>query len=149
MGFLNVRSISEDDRLPFLSDELRRLRWDNVELSKTKRPGKGEVIDWGYTYYWFNMNNGFRLKGVSMGITSKLQPFVIGVTPVDERLKQVRLQHTLCSISLVAVYASTEMCETEKNEVFYARFDYVLKWCPLETHSMSWANLILLLALIT
>ena len=43
VGSWNVLSLSEDHRLPHLSDELSRLRVDMVELSETRRPGSGET----------------------------------------------------------------------------------------------------------
>ncbi len=65
-----------------------------------------------------------------MGISSQLLPFVVQVAPVDERIMRVRLKHTLGFMSLVAVYAPTEMRETEEKETFYAKLDSVLDKCP-------------------
>ncbi len=42
----------------------------------------------------------------------------------------MRLKHTLSFMSLVAVYAPTEMCETEE-ETFYGKLDSVLDQCSL------------------
>ncbi|MFV0264599.1 MAG: endonuclease/exonuclease/phosphatase family protein, partial [Kluyvera sp.] len=130
VGSWNVLSLSEDHRLPCLSDELRRLKVDIVGLSETRRPGNGEISSMGYTYYWSGMSNGARLRGVAIGISSKLQPFVVEVTPVDERIMRVRLKHTLGFMSLIAVYAPTEVCETEVKEVFFAKLNSVLDQCP-------------------
>ena len=33
-------------------------------------------------------------------------------------------------MSVVAVYASTEVCETEEKEMFYAKLDSLLDHCP-------------------
>ncbi|KAG0719096.1 Craniofacial development protein 2 [Chionoecetes opilio] len=67
---------------------------------------------------------------VAIGISSKLQPSVVEVTPVDERIMRVRMKHTLGFMSLVAVYAPTEMRKTEEKEMFYAKLDSVLDQCP-------------------
>ena len=130
VGSWNILSLSEDQRLPFLSSELRRLRMDIVGLSETRRPGNGEISSGGYTYYWSGMSNGTRLRGVAIGISSRLQPLVVEVTPVDERIMRVRLKHTMGFMSLIAVYAPTEMCEMEEKELFYAKLDSVLDQCP-------------------
>ena len=87
---------------------------DIVGLSEVRRPGSGEVSSGGYTYYWSGRGDGAHLGGVAVGISSRLQPSVIGVTPVDERVMLVRLKHTLGFISLIAVYAPTEMSELEE-----------------------------------
>ena len=43
---------------------------------------------------------------------------------------QLRLKHSLGFMSIVAVYAPTEGCETEEKEMFCAKLDYVLDQCP-------------------
>lgn len=130
VGTWNILSLSEDRRLPFLSDELRRLRVDIAGLSEVRRPGNGEISSGGYTYYWSGMSDGSRLRGVAVAISSRLQPSVVEVAAVDERIMRVRLKHTLGFMSLVAVYAPTEMCEIEEKEMFYAKLDSVLDQCP-------------------
>ena len=75
------------------------------------------------------MSNGHHVKGVDIGVSRRLQPSVVEVTPVDERIMQLRLKHSLGVMSVVAVYASTEVCETEE-KMFYAKFYSVLDLCP-------------------
>ena len=41
---------------------------------------------------------------------------------------RLRLKHSLGFMSVVAVYAPTEVCETEK--LFYSKLDAVLDQCP-------------------
>ena len=130
VGTWNILSLSEDHRLPLLSGELRRLRVDIAGLSEVRRPGNGETSSGGYTYYWSGMSDGTHLRGVAVAISSRLQSSVVEVAPVDERIMRVRLKHTLGFMSLVAVYAPTEMCETEEKEMFYAKLDSILDQCP-------------------
>ena len=54
--------------------------------SKTRRPGSGEISSRGFIYYWSGMSNGARLKRVAIGGSSRLQPSVVEVIPVDERI---------------------------------------------------------------
>ena len=82
-----------------------------------------------FTYDWSSMSNGARLEGVVIGVSSRLQPSIIEVTPVDKRIMQLRLKHTLGFMSLVVAYASTEMCEVDK-EMFYAKLDSALDQWP-------------------
>ena len=86
VGSWKVLSLSEDHRLPHLSDELSSLRVDMMGLSETRRPGSGETSSKGFTYYWSAMSNAHHVKGVAIGFYSRLQPSVVEVTPVDERI---------------------------------------------------------------
>ena len=70
------------------------------------------------------MSNGHHIKGVAIGTSSRLQPSVVKVTPVDECIRRLRLKHSLGFMSVVAVYAPTRVCKTE--EMFYAKLDSVL-----------------------
>ena len=43
---------------------------------------------------------------------------------------RLKLKHSLGFMSVVAVCAPTEVCETEEKEMFYAKLDSVLDQCP-------------------
>ena len=49
VGSWNVLSLSEDQQLPHLWDELSRLRVDMVGFYETRRPGSGETSSKGFT----------------------------------------------------------------------------------------------------
>ena len=72
VGAWNVLSLSDDHRLPCLSDELRKLRVDIVGLSEVRRPGSGEISRGCYTYYWSGRSDGARRGGVAIGISSRM-----------------------------------------------------------------------------
>ena len=57
-----------------------------VELFETRRLGSGETSSKGLTYYWSGMSNGHHVKEVAIGISSRLQPSFVEVTPVDEHI---------------------------------------------------------------
>ena len=130
VGAWNVLTLSDDERLPHLSKELRRLRVDIVGLSEVRRPYSGEISSGGYTYYWSGRNDGAHLGGVAIGISSRLQASVDEVTTVDERIMLLRLRHTLGFMSIVAVYAPTETSDLEEKEMFYAKLDSIVDQCP-------------------
>ena len=130
MGTWNILSLAEDRRLPILSAELRKLRVDIAGLSEVRRPGNGEIRSEGYTYYWSGMANGTHLRGVAVAISDRLSAAVVGITTVDERIMCVRMKHTLGFMSLISVYAPTEVCDQEEKEVFYAKLESLLDRCP-------------------
>ena len=90
-----------------LKVSLSKLRVDIVWLSETRRPGSSETSSKGSTYYWSGMSNGHHVNGVAIGVSSRLQPSVVEVTPIDERIMRLRLKHSLGFRSVVAVYAPT------------------------------------------
>ena len=95
MGSWNILSLSEDHRLPHLSDELNKLvSVDMVGLSETRRPGNGKTSSNGFTYYWSGMSNGHHVKGLAIGVSSRLQPSVLEVTLVDEHIMRLKLTLT-------------------------------------------------------
>ena len=132
MGSWNILSLSNDHRLPHLSDEISRLRMDIVGLSKTRRPGSDEISSKGFTYYWSGMSNGARLKRVAIDVSSRLHPSVVEVIPVNESIMRLRLKHTLGFMSILAGYAPTEVCGADEKEMFYAKLDSVLDQWPCQ-----------------
>ena len=66
---------------------------------------------------------------IAINISRRLQLSIVEVTPVDERIMRLRLKDRLGFMSVVAVYAPTEVYETEE-EMFYAKLDSVLDQCP-------------------
>ena len=64
-------------------------------ISETRRPGSDETSSKDFTYYCSGTTNGYHVKGVAIGVSSRLQPSVVEVTPVDERIMRLRLKHSL------------------------------------------------------
>ena len=88
---------------------------DMVGLSKTRRSGSGETNSKGITYHWSGMSNGHHVKGVTIGISSRLQPSVVEVNPVDERIMRLRLKHSLGFITVVTTNTLPHSTTTTSN----------------------------------
>ena len=69
VGSYNVMSQSEDRRLPHLSDEFSMLKVNMVDFSETRRPGSSETSS---RDIYTGMSNGHIVKGVTIGISSRL-----------------------------------------------------------------------------
>ena len=131
VGAWNIRSLSENfDRFPLLSRELSLLGVEVAALSEVRKPGSGSISEGGYTYHWSGRGDGALRDGVAIAISSRLQPSVVEVTPVDERIMVVRLKHSFGFMSLIAIYAPTEPSKTEVKEMFYAKLASVADGCP-------------------
>ena len=69
----------------------------------------------GFTYYWSGTSNGHHVKGVAIGVSSRLLPSVVEVAPVDGHIMRLRLKHSLGFISVVVegegdVLRQTRLC---------------------------------------
>lgn len=91
---------------------------DIVGLSEMRRPGNGGINSGDYTNYWSGQSNGTQLRGVAIATPSQLQMSVVVVTLADKRMMPVRLKHTLGFLSLIAVYAPTEMHKSEEKGIY-------------------------------
>ena len=60
------------------------------------------------------MNNGHHVKGVAIDISSRLQPSVVDVVPIDKHIIRLKQKLSVGFMCVVALYAPTEVCETEK-----------------------------------
>ena len=109
VGSRNILSSSEDHQMPHLSDELSSLRMDIIGLSEARMPGIDEISNRGFTYYWSGMSNGARLKGVAIGISSRLQP---SVSALNERIMRLRMKHTLGFLSCCRVRSYRDVRDT-------------------------------------
>ena len=79
----NVLFPKEDDHLPLLSSELKRLDIGIEGLCEVWRPDCGEIVADGYTYYWSGHSDGYHAQGVAIAVSNKLTPLIIEVTPVN------------------------------------------------------------------
>ena len=83
--------------------------WTSVfQHSEIRRPDCSEIMAVGYTSYWSGRSDGYHAQGVAVAMFIKLTPMIIEVTPVNKRIKRLRIRHSLGVVSLVTVYATTE-----------------------------------------
>ena len=108
-----------------------------VGFSETRRPGSGETNSKGFTYYWSGMSNGHHVKGVAIGIASRLQPSVVEVTLVDERIMRLKLKQCMLPPRRMKL---KRRCSTPNTTLYETNV-------PVVMHSLSWATLMLSLAL--
>ena len=123
MGVWNVLCQREDDHQSLLSSELMRLNIGIAALTDFQRPDSGEIMAGGYTYYWSGRSDGYHAQGVAVAVSNKLTSMIIEVTLVNERIMRLRICHSLGVISLVSVYAPTEVSDLTVKDTFYATLE--------------------------
>ena len=67
---------------------------------------------------------------ITRSISTRLSECVRQVTPVDDRILHIRLEHTCGFMTVVAVYAPSEDHELREKEQFYPNLDSVDGTCP-------------------
>ncbi len=130
VGAWNVLSLRDDDRLPLLSSELSRLDISIAALSEVRRPGSGEISEGDFTFYWSGRSDGHHTQGVAVAISNRLAQMVVGVTPVNERILMVRIRHSLGVISVLSVYAPTDVSDPSVSDGFYDDLVSAIGRCP-------------------
>ena len=90
----------------------------------------GEIMASGYTYCWSGHSDGYHAQGVAVAVSTKLTPMIIEVIPANERIMRRRICHSLGVISLVSVYAQTEVSDLTMKDAFYAALESVVDQCP-------------------
>ena len=130
MDAWNVPFRREDDHLPLLSSELKRLDIGIGALSEVQRPDCGEIMVGGYTYDSSGRSDGYHAQGVAVAVSNKLTPMIIEVTPVNERIMRLRKSHSLGVGSLVSGNAPTEASDLTMEDAFYATLASVVDQCP-------------------
>ncbi len=94
----------------------------------------------GYTYYCSGRSDGYHAQGVAVAVSNKLTPMIIEVTPVNERIMRRRIRHSLGVISLVSVYAPTEVSDLTVKDAFDAMLESVVDQCPRRVTLVVLAN---------
>ena len=73
--------------------------------SETRWHGSGETSSKGFIYYWSGMRNDHHVKGIAIGIYTRLQPSAV---EVDEHTLRLRLKDSLGFMSIVTLSAPIE-----------------------------------------
>ena len=65
-------------------------------------------------------------------MSNELTPMIIEVTPLNERIMRLRIHHSLDVISLVPIYALTEVSDLTVKDAFSATIKSVVDHAPGE-----------------
>lgn len=121
-------SLLEDHSLPHLLNELKVL-WGNVKrLRDAEACDSDEVMSEVYTYCQSSLKNGSCLREY-LWVLNKLQPFIGETNPLDSSIMQVRVEHTLCFISIFTEHFVIMIYETDEN-LLYTQLRSILYHSP-------------------
>ena len=99
-------------------------------LHEVRRLDSGEIMAGGYTCCWFGRSDGYHAQGVAVAVSNKLTPMISEGTLVNECIMRLRIRHSFGVVSLVAVYAPTEVSNLTVKDAFNATLESVIEQCP-------------------
>jgi len=123
VGAWNGLSQRDDDHLSLLSSEIKRLDISIAALCEVRRLDRGKIMVGGSTFHWSGRSDDFNAQRVAAAVSNKLTPMIIEVTPVNERIRSLRICHSLGDVSLVSVYAATEASVLTGKDAFDATLE--------------------------
>ena len=99
-------------------------------LSEVWRRDSGEIMAGSYTHYWSGRSDGYHSQVVAVAVSNNLTLMIIEVTPINVRMMRLRIRHSLDVISLVSVFAPTEVSDLTVKDAFYATLESLVDQCP-------------------
>ena len=119
VGSWNVRTLRSDDTICQLSEELKRLQISVAALSEVRRLDEGQISVGGYTYFWSGSRTGVHFGGVAIAVADVLLPVIDNIRYISDRLMSLRLRHNTGVLTVVSVYAPTNVGREEDKTLFY------------------------------
>ena len=116
----NIRSLSSEERLLELEEELKEIKWDILGLAETRRCGESIKKLASRNILYTNGKINKRQSGVGFLINKSLANNVTEFKSVSDRLAFIILKiNTNYSVKIVQVYAPTTAHEDEEVEELY------------------------------
>ena len=131
-GTWNVLSLtSSSSQLFQLSQCISDYRLDLLGITETHFPGTGsELLDNGSLFIYSGRVDGIRRQGVGLSLSKRIKNSLISYMPVSERILTARLHSKHLNISVVVVYAPTEVSSDRDKDLFYQQLSSVFDGLP-------------------
>ena len=131
-GTWNVLSLtSSSSQLFQLSQCISDYRLDLLGITETHIPGTGsELLDNGSLLIHSGRVDGIRRQGVGLSLSKRIKNSLISYMPISERMLTARLHSKHLNISVVVVYAPTEVASDNDKDKFYQQLSSVFDELP-------------------
>lgn len=128
---INVRTLLSDQKLVELKEELEKIKWDIVELSKVRRRGEEQTtLKSGHTFHYIGQTDASE-GGVGFIVHRKHTQNIIEIKSISTRVIYLTLKlNTRYSMKVIQAYAPTSTSEEEEIEVFYDNLNEAFRVCP-------------------
>ena len=116
----DLESITDLRKTAVINNELSRLNVDIAALQETRLAEAASLKEKDYTFFWQGKaKDEKREHGVGFAVKNSLLKMVEPPSNGSERILTMRLNTTTCPITLVSVYAPTNMATPEVKDKFY------------------------------
>ena len=131
-GTWNVLSLtSSSSQLFQLSQCISDYRLDLLGITETHFLGTGsELLNNGSLLIYSGRVDGIRRQGVGLSLSKRIKNSLISYMPVSERILTARLHSKHLNISVVVVYAPTEVSSDSDKDLFYQQLSSVFDGLP-------------------
>lgn len=123
----NVRTLSTDDKVHELEEELEKIKWDVVGISEVRRPGEDKILlrRSGHTLYW--KGGDTRMNGVGFIINKNLARNVTNIIGVSDRVAMLVIKiNKRYSIKIIQAYLPTSAHSDEEVQTVYEDIDRLM-----------------------
>ncbi|XP_052738156.1 uncharacterized protein LOC128198192 [Bicyclus anynana] len=120
----NVRSLSSHERLLELDTALKRIKFDVIGLSETKRLGNSIEEYRNFILFYIGQTPG--LHGVGFIVKKYLKENILNFNGLSERVAILNLSFDKLKLSIIQVYAPTEAAPDEDIKEFYKTLNTAL-----------------------
>ena len=131
-GTWNVLSLtSSSSQLFQLSQCISQYRLDLLGITETHIPGTGtEIMDNGSLLIYSGHADGIRRQGVGISLSKRIKNSLISYMPISERMLTARLHSKHLNISVIVVYAPTEVASKNDKNEFYQQLSSIFDELP-------------------
>lgn len=128
---VNVRTLSSDQKLIELEEELKKINWDIVGLSEVRRRGEDQVtLKSGHIFHYVGETHKSE-GGVGFIIHRKHTQQIMEIGSISTRVIYLTMRlNARYKMKIIQAYAPTSASEADELEVFYDNLSEALDRCP-------------------
>ena len=130
IGTWNVRKLKEGGKFNTVYKEMKRCNIQILGISETNWNGQGSFRAQGGKLVLFSGVEENYSHGVAIVLNKDTQHALIGYSPINDRIIQVRLQAKPYKLSIIQCYAPTSLASEEEFEAFYSALQETLDSVP-------------------
>ena len=114
-----------------INNELLRLNVDIAALSETRLAESGKIKEKDYTIFWQGLpQEARRERGVGFAVRNHLLSAIEPPRGLSERIMTLRILTYIGFMTIVSVYAPTELATSEAKDAFYLQLSDTLTRVP-------------------